>query len=426
MSQLVTSNARVEYSEIVEPSKALSSLPYHFQNEAEELVKLLESYYEFLNTKYSLSGTNGPSFEINNIMRNHDIDMTTDDRYIDAIEKLIGSYIPPSRAIDRVRLYKIIANYYTNRGSEESIFSFFRLFFNEIVSLFYPKNLLFTTSDNTRSKSSGEYRLTDHQRWQNYSYIIYTQLAKSEWGLEYAKYIHPAGLKFFATLILELANNNDWTNVDCLNIDWSEFPIDVYYSPNDDNPYYFQDPNDYYYYSPTGLIDNIVDDNCWRSIDWEVTARGKHTPTNQSPAYIYDFITILSLLPDGGYHFIRNLRPIRSNNGAYVFDEALRAFYTSYGISSKNQNTPLSIFRHGWNGYDKTIDSASLGEYADLTLSDAFSNPPLTGSGPQFNNLSSYLIFDGNYNSAYYDGELEEYNNIDEASELSEQGGIIF
>lgn len=397
MSQLVTSNTRVEYSEIVEPSKALSSLPYHFQNDASELVKLLEAYYRFLNKKFSNNELGGPSFEINNIMRNHDIDMTTDDRYIDAIEKLIGSYIPPSRALDRVRLYKIIANYYTNRGSEESIFSFFRLFFNEIVSLFYPKNLLFTTSDSKRSKTSSDYRLNDNHRWQNYSYVIYTQLQKSEWGLEYAKYIHPAGLKFFATLILELANNNDWTNVNCLNIDWSESPER-----------------------------EIIDDNCWRSIDWEVTARGKHTPTSQSPAYIYDFITILSLLPDGGYHYLKNLRPIRSNNGAYVFNEALRAFYITYGINSKNQNTPLSIFRQNWNGYDKTIDSATLSEYANLTLSDAFANPPLTGSSPQFNNLSSYLVFDRNYNSAYFDGEPQDYNNIDEASELSEQGGIIF
>jgi hypothetical protein len=436
MSELVTANARVEYSEIVEPAKALSSLPYHFENEASELVKLLEAYYRFLNKKYTgVENSSGPSFEISNIARNHDIDMTTDDRYLDAIERLIGSYIPPSQSIDRVRLYKIIANYYTNRGSEESIFSFFRLFFNEVVSLFYPKNFLFTTSDINRSKTSDVYRLNDNQRWQNYSYVIYTQLAKSEWGLEYAKYIHPAGLKFFASLILELANNNDWTNVGCLDIDWSEFPNrfldDVYVEPDGYGIYYSEDAADYYYYNEAifsgDKIDPIVDDNCWRSIDWETTARGKHTPTNQSAAYIYDFITILSLLPDGGYHFIRNLRPIKSNNGSYVFDEALRAFYITYGISSKNSNTPLSIFREGWNGYDKTIDSASLGEYADLTLSDAFANPPLTGSGPQFNSLNSYFIFDGNYNSGYDEfGAPETYNTDDEASALSEEGAIIF
>jgi len=436
MSDLVTANARVEYSEIVEPAKALSSLPYHFENEASELVKLLEAYYRFLNKKYTgVENSSGPSFEISNIARNHDIDMTTDDRYLDAIERLIGSYIPPSQSIDRVRLYKIIANYYTNRGSEESIFSFFRLFFNEVVSLFYPKNFLFTTSDINRSKTSDVYRLNDNQRWQNYSYVIYTQLAKSEWGLEYAKYIHPAGLKFFASLILELANNNDWTNVGCLDIDWSEYPNrfldDPYVGPNGYGVYYFEDPTDYYSYTENIIsddkIDPIADDNCWRSIDWETTARGKHTPTNQSGAYIYDFITILSLLPDGGYHFIKNLRPIRGNNGAYVFDEALRAFYITYGISSKNSNTPLSIFREGWNGYDKVIDNSSIGEYADLTLSDAFANPPLTGSGPQFNSLNSYFIFDGNYNSGYDEfGAPANYNTDDEASALSEEGAIIF
>jgi hypothetical protein len=431
MSELVTATTRVEYSEISEPAKALSSLPHHFQNDASELVKLLEAYYQFLNKKYTSDNTSGtgPSFEINNIMLNHDIDMTTDDRYLDAIENLIGSYIPPSRAVDRVRLYKIIANYYTNRGSEESIFSFFRLFFNEIVSLIYPKNFLFTSSDNNRSKTSDVYRLNDNHRWQNYSYVIYTQLAKSEWGLEYAKYIHPAGLKFFTTLTLELTNNNDWTNVGCLNIDWSEFPNrfldDPYAEPDGYGIYYFEDANDYYYYNEDVIsgdkIDNIADDNCWRSIDWE-SARGKHTPTNQSATYIYDFITILSLLPDGGYHFIKNLRPIRSNNGDYVFNEALRAFYVTYGISSKNSNTPLSIFRQGWNGYDKVIDNSNIGEYTDLILSDAFANPPLTGSGPQFNSLSSYFLFDGNYTSGYrIFGDEQDYEDID----FTEQGGII-
>jgi hypothetical protein len=435
MSELVTANARIEYSEIVEPAKALSSLPHHFENEAGELVKLLEAYYRFLNKKYTGVDNNssGASFEISNITRNHDIDMTTDDRYLDAIERLIGSYIPPSQSIDRVRLYKIIANYYTNRGSEESIFSFFRLFFNEIVSLFYPKNFLFTTSDINRSKTSDVYRLNDNQRWQNYSYVIYTQLDKSEWGLEYAKYIHPAGLKFFATIVLELANNNDWTNIGCLNIDWSETPNisrDNAYAGPDNDYYYFENGEDYYYFIELDLnldkIDPIVDDNCWRSINWE-SARGKHTPTNQSAAYIYDFITILSLLPDGGYHFIRNLRPIRSNNGSYVFDEALRAFYTTYGITNTNQNTPLSIFREGWNGYDKTIDSASLAEYGDLTLSDAIANPPITGSGPQFNSLNSYFVFDGNYNSGYDQlGTSQNYITDNEASAISDEGAIIF
>lgn len=436
MSELVTASARIEYSEISEPAKALSSLPTHFENSATDLVKLLEAYYRFLNRKYNVeTNSSGPSYEISNIMRNHDIDMTSDDRYLDAIEKLIGSYIPPSRSIDRVRLYKIIANYYTNRGSEESIFSFFRLFFNEVVSLFYPKNFLFTTSDSNRSKTSDVYRLNDNLRWQNYSYVIYSQLAKSEWGLEYAKYIHPAGLKFFATLALELVNDNNWSNVGCLDIDWSETPIgflgNVYASPSDYNYYYHNDPDFYHYvnsvFNPdTDKINNIPDENCWRSIDWDA-ARGKHTPTNQSAVYIDAFINILSLMPDGGYHFLRNLRPIQNKDGGYVFEEALRAFYTSYGISTKNQNTPLSIFRDSWNGYDKTIDSASIAEYADLTLADVVADKPITGSGPQFNALNSYLVFDGNYNSGYSElGFEQSYNNDNDASILSEDGAIIF
>lgn len=432
---LVTSTARVEYSEIVEPAKALSSLPHHFEEEAGELVKLLEAYYRFLNKKYTTSG--GPSYEISNIVNNHDIDMTSDDRYLDAIEKLVGAYIPPSRAIDRVRLYKIIANYYTERGSEDSIYSFFRLFFNEIVSLFYPKEFLFTSSVKDKGKSSHKFRLSDNQRWQNYSYVIYTQLQKSEWGAEYAKYIHPAGLKFFASIILELANNNDWQNVGCITgIDWNSatnaYANQVYVQPSGLGAYWFENGFDAYYAVEGQNISNenqgveYPEDDyyCWRSINWD-EAIGKHTPTNQSPAYINDFITILSLLPDGGYHYIRNLRPIRGQTGD-VFAEALRAFYITYGINSKNQNTPLTIFREGWNGYDKTVDSAAIGEYADLTLSDAIT--PSLGSGPQFNSLNSYIEFDGNYNSSYDGvvGDEQSYTNDAEASAIGANGAITF
>ena len=61
MSELVTATARIEYSEIVEPAKALSSLPHHFENEAGELVNLLEAYYRFLNKKYTAPYINAGS-----------------------------------------------------------------------------------------------------------------------------------------------------------------------------------------------------------------------------------------------------------------------------------------------------------------------------------------------------------------------------
>ena len=61
-----------------------------------------------------------------------------------------------------------------------------------------------------------------------------------------------------------------------------------------------------------------------------------------------------------------------------------------------------------------------------MVLIDAIS--PSQGSGPQFNNLNSYIVYDGNYNSGY-DGQLGEeqtYTTDDEASAIAEEGAIAF
>lgn len=403
---LVTSTNSIVYTNEPETDKALSSLPQHFKNDATELVKLLEAYYRFLNQKF------GPSYEISKIIHNHDIDLTTDDRYLDAIEKLIGSYIPKSRAVDRKRLYKLIASYYTNRGSEESISSFFRLFFNEIISIFYPKEFLFTTSDDTRSAPSSRYRLNDNNRWQDFSYVIYTSLDKSEWGQEFTKYIHPAGLKFFATLAFELFANNDWKDISCLNIDWEEDPSlfqnNAYIAPNGFSYYYFDDASDPYSFGSLNpnLVEAIPDDNCWRSIDWQ-QALGQHTPTSQCPAFIAMMFVTRLFYDNSGFHYVRDGRPIISDQYGNVSPDFLKAFYIVLSYIIQHQNDGLYNFRSYWNDYEKVVDPSTLGTYADASLSDLIANPPNRGSGPQFNSLGAFVTINGVLTSGYnLDGGL--------------------
>ena len=123
----------------VESLRVQDLLPVSTTDNAKSLLDLLQYYYEYLNT----SGL--PSTEIASISSLKDIDNTSL-KYINQIENLIGKNIPSSKVLNRVELYKIIVKYYNTRGSEDSIHSFFKIFFDQFVQIVYPKEKLFNLS----------------------------------------------------------------------------------------------------------------------------------------------------------------------------------------------------------------------------------------------------------------------------------------
>lgn len=181
-------------------------IPEELRQNSSTLQSLLESYYDFLNTEGL------PSYELNSIHNLNDIDKVSR-VYFQHIHGLIGNSIPLSRALDQVELYKIIIKYYNSRGSEDSIHSFFRIFFGAVISIFYPKDFLFDLSNSPEhSYLSDKSRVCDGEYWQNYSYVIRTDLDSVEWKDQYIKLVHPIGLKLFAALSLLAAAENIWDN----------------------------------------------------------------------------------------------------------------------------------------------------------------------------------------------------------------------
>lgn len=346
-------NFNQSYGNLTETATAVSSMPDHFESQAKELVNLIQAYYRYLNNK------GGPSYEIAKLNSNHDVDYTEDDRYLDAIEKTIALNIPQSRSLDRKRLFKIIANYYTNRGSEDSIYLFFRIFFNEIVSISYPREKLFDTSSD-RSKPSDIYRIRDSFRWQEYSYVIETSLGSNQWKLEYLKYIHPAGLKFFSAVVLVFFKDNDW---------YSKNYLQYLFGNGDIN----------------GETINIED--AWNNIDWD-EFYGMHSPRFQFGSAI-DVERIIAIINSERFHYIRSINPIRG-----VEADDLNAFWLYLNLSyvTTNLNTRHSNFRNSWRVFEKFIDRGKIGEYADCTINDAEFGSSNYGSGPQFNTLNSHNV----------------------------------
>lgn len=123
----------------IESVQTESLYPDSLKESASNLISFIERYYEHLN-RVGL-----PSNEIAAITREKDIDIVSD-KYLTQIQSLIARNIPNSRSLDKVTLYRIIIQYYHTRGSEDSIHTFFKIFFDEIVSIFYPKNYLFDLS----------------------------------------------------------------------------------------------------------------------------------------------------------------------------------------------------------------------------------------------------------------------------------------
>lgn len=136
----IASASNISKPHNTETTRVNTIIPQAIVNKAKGLVTLLEDYYDYLNT-------NGlPSCEINRIIDNHDIDRVSNE-YLDSIGEEIAKNVPNSNVLDKVSLYKKIVKFYSIRGSEDSLYTFFRIFFDEYASVTYPKEKLFKLSE---------------------------------------------------------------------------------------------------------------------------------------------------------------------------------------------------------------------------------------------------------------------------------------
>tara|TARA_B100001093_G_scaffold302627_2_gene288629 strand:- start:4432 stop:12453 length:8022 start_codon:yes stop_codon:yes gene_type:complete len=128
-------------------------IPEQLRASSEDFISLIKDYYEYLNTEGL------PTYETNRIVDEHDIDEVSN-KYLDGIQGEIAKNIPNSAVMDRVSLYKRIIQYYSLKGSEESITTFFRLFFDEVIKVSYPRERLFELSAGNFEKKNSEFTQT--------------------------------------------------------------------------------------------------------------------------------------------------------------------------------------------------------------------------------------------------------------------------
>jgi hypothetical protein len=333
---MITSTANARQNRNLETPTVEDLIPQALRANAENLIRFIKEYYDHLNSEGL------PSCEISRITVEHDIDRASA-TYIDAIQREIARGVPNARAIDRVQLYKKIISFYQTRGTEESILVFFRIFFDEFVEVFYPRDfLLIPSSGNWESNQyldrkgflSDLYKLRDSNYWQEFSYEIRSSLSIGDWVDSYKKMVHPAGLNLFAALLIQLFRSNIWDEA-----------ID-YYAP---------DP-DYDINWLSGLVPPWL-----RALS--TNSEGFHTPKSQ-PGWL-----------EGNERFLKFLSEaiVWSPSGQASDTNYVRVALVSFMVlATQNTNTRDSTIRQEYQAQMKFFDTGvAIRSYAESTIAEA-------------------------------------------------------
>ena len=197
-----------------EKSKVRELIPQYIRDGASNLISFMEEYYDYLNRE------GFASYELAHAIGENDIDFTSG-KYLDAIQGEIAKVVPNSNVIDRNTLYKRIVHYYRLKGTPESVEVFFQLMFGSIVEVYYPSNNLFKLSAGTYDSALNAYskpagnlsgidKIQDSHFWQDFSYQLKSTVSTERWIDSYERLVHPAGMKFFVSVLVESVLRNRW------------------------------------------------------------------------------------------------------------------------------------------------------------------------------------------------------------------------
>ena len=173
-------------------------LPAYFQEEYPNLIKLLEYYYEFMDTETD-------AHQLKELYRSRDI--TQVDEYLLRFiedELLLGqSYF--EGFINKREAAKFSNLLYRSKGSLYSIQQFFRAFFGEDPTVVYTKEKVFKLNESQIGAESDKF-ITDDKLYQQLAIQIRTGIPISTWLSVYKLFVHPAGMYIGGAIELVSAN----------------------------------------------------------------------------------------------------------------------------------------------------------------------------------------------------------------------------
>lgn len=124
----------------IESSKIEALIPRQLVADAGGMIEFIKEYYRFMHEEQ------GPSYVINNILANRDVD-TVVDAFISLVEKEIGAGFTTQLTANKANLYKNIVQFYQAKGSVESFKLLFRLLYDTDIDVSFPKEKILVASD---------------------------------------------------------------------------------------------------------------------------------------------------------------------------------------------------------------------------------------------------------------------------------------
>ena len=115
-------------------------LPDFVRGEYPVFVTFIEKYYEWMQQSGNLID------ESNNIRYAQDIDLATDE-YVALIQKEFLPFFPQESALDKRKFLKLVNQFYSSKGTPDSVKFLFQALYNEKIDIYYPKEDILIASD---------------------------------------------------------------------------------------------------------------------------------------------------------------------------------------------------------------------------------------------------------------------------------------
>jgi hypothetical protein len=119
-----------------------SQVPQFIVQDHPKFLAFIKAYYEWMED----SDQGATLYETKNLLNYKNIDRTTDD-FIEYFRKDFLPNFPPDIALDERKLIKSAREFYSKKGSLESIQFLFRVLYDKEIQVFYPKEQVLRASD---------------------------------------------------------------------------------------------------------------------------------------------------------------------------------------------------------------------------------------------------------------------------------------
>jgi hypothetical protein len=127
-------------SELLVSSLVERQLPGFVREDYPKFVTFIEKYYEWTKTNNQILSA------VESFAESKDLDLATD-TYIELIKQELAPYFPEEILSDKSTLLKCINQYYRAKGTPQSVKFLFRIFYNEDIEIYYPKEEILIASD---------------------------------------------------------------------------------------------------------------------------------------------------------------------------------------------------------------------------------------------------------------------------------------